>query len=75
MGSDVVESQVVRCECGYAVSAADEAVLVDAIRAHARNAHEISFSMEDALLVVFRSQLDVAQTLTGPWERPRGTSR
>ena len=53
-----INHQVVRCECGYEVVAADEDVLVEAVRAHAREAHAIGFSVEEALLVVFRSQLD-----------------
>jgi len=40
--------------------------LVEAIRRHARDAHGIAFFVEDALLVVFRSQLDLSrESLTG----------
>jgi len=50
----------------YQVSGNDEGDLVEAIRRHARNAHGIAFSVEDALLVVFRSQLDLSrESLTG----------
>jgi predicted small metal-binding protein len=47
------------CECGYEVTARDEAGRVEEIRAHARDAHGIAFSLEEALLVLLRSELDV----------------
>jgi hypothetical protein len=55
------DDNVLRCECGYQASGNDEGDLVEAIRRHARNAHGIVFSVEDALLVVFRSQLDLSR--------------
>ena len=55
------DDNVLRCECGYQVSCNDGGDLVEAIRRHARNAHGIAFSVEDALLVVFRSQLDLSR--------------
>ena len=53
------DDKVLSCECGYEVTATDEAELVEKIRRHARNAHGIVFSVEDALLVVLRSELDL----------------
>jgi hypothetical protein len=50
--------KVLSCDCGYQVTATDEAELVEEIRRHARDAHGIAFSVEDALLVVFRSELE-----------------
>ena len=50
------------CECGYEVTATDEAGRVEEIRSHAREAHGIAFSVEDALLVLLRSELDVLGT-------------
>ncbi len=50
-----------RCDCGYKVTGDDEAELVEDVRAHARKAHGIAFSVEDALLVVLRSQLDLSR--------------
>lgn len=47
-----------RCDCGYEVTARDEATQVEEIRLHAREAHGIAFSVEDALLVVLRSELE-----------------
>ena len=52
------DDKVLRCECGYEVTATDEAELVEEIRRHARVAHGIAFSVEDALLVVLRSELE-----------------
>jgi predicted small metal-binding protein len=60
------DDNVLRCECGYQVSGNDEDDLVEAIRRHARDAHGIAFSVEDALVVAFRSQLDLSrESLTG----------
>ena len=47
-----------RCDCGYEVTAREEATQVEEIRLHAREAHGIAFSVEDALLVVLRSELE-----------------
>jgi predicted small metal-binding protein len=55
------DDKVLRCECGYEVTATDEASLVEEIRWHARDAHGIAFSVEEALLVVLRSQLDLSR--------------
>jgi predicted small metal-binding protein len=52
------------CECGYEVTATDEAELVEEIRRHARDAHGIAFSVEDALLVVLRSELEPSRIST-----------
>jgi predicted small metal-binding protein len=55
------DDKVLSCDCGYEVTSTDEAELVEEIRRHARNAHGIAFSVEDALLVVLRSQLDLSR--------------
>jgi predicted small metal-binding protein len=52
------DDKVLSCECGYEVTATDEEGLVEEIRTHARDAHGIAFSVEDALLVVLRSELE-----------------
>jgi predicted small metal-binding protein len=52
------DDKVLSCECGYEVTATDEAALIDEIRRHARRAHGIVFSVEEALLVVLRSELE-----------------
>lgn len=58
------DDKVLSCECGYEVTATDEAELIEEIRRHARDAHGIAFSVEDALLVVFRSELELSQVST-----------
>ena len=72
------DDKVLRCECGYEVTATDEAELVEEIRRHARDAHGIAFSVEDALLVVLRSELEPSRVSTESGVRgsraPRGGS-
>ena len=58
------DDKLLSCECGYEVTATDEAELVEEIRRHARDAHGIAFSVEDALLVVFRSELEPSDVST-----------
>ena len=55
------DDKEVRCECGYEVTLTDEAELITEIRRHAREAHGIAFSVEEALLVVLRSQLELSR--------------
>jgi predicted small metal-binding protein len=58
------------CECGFEVTAVDEAGRVEEIRSHAREAHGIAFSIEEALLVLLRSEFDLSREST-----ERGTSQ
>lgn len=48
------------CECGFEVTAVDEVGRVEEIRSHAQNAHGVAFSVEEALLVLLRSEFDVS---------------
>jgi uncharacterized protein DUF1059 len=66
-----------RCDCGYQVTGKSEAELVDDVRAHARDAHGIDFSLEEALLVLLRWQLDrdVADRASEPRPNSRGGER
>lgn len=50
--------KVLRCDCGYEVSANTDEELVVGVRRHALDAHGMKFTAEDALLVAFRVQLD-----------------
>jgi len=65
------DDKALRCDCGHKVTGDDEAELVEEVRLHARNAHGIAFSVEEALLAVLRSQLDLSwESLTVetcPW--------
>jgi len=63
------------CDCGYEVSATDEAGRVEEIRAHAREAHGIAFSVEEALLVLLRSELDVSRDSSESGIRQRRMSQ
>ena len=64
------------CECGYEVTATDEAGRVEEIRSHAQEAHGIAFTIEDALLVLLRSELDSSRDSSDSGTReqrvPRG---
>ena len=58
------DDKTTSCECGYQVTATDEAGRVDEIRSHAQEAHGIAFSIEEALLVLLRSELDLSRKPT-----------
>ena len=52
------KKRVLRCDCGYEVSAeTDDEFVADVLR-HALEAHGMELTTEDALLVAFRDQLD-----------------
>jgi predicted small metal-binding protein len=53
--------KALRCDCGHEVRAQDEAALVEAVQRHAREAHGIDFSVEEALAVLLRSELDLGE--------------
>jgi hypothetical protein len=47
-----------RCDCGYELKARGEQEQVAEIRRHALGAHGVTFSAEEALLVLLRSELE-----------------
>ena len=49
---------VLHCDCGFEARAADEEELVREVRRHAREAHGMALSLDEALLLVFRAGLD-----------------
>jgi hypothetical protein len=55
---------VVRCDCGFETRAADEETLVSEVRRHARDAHGMALSREEALLLAFRAELDAKASPT-----------
>ena len=63
------------CECGYEVTAVDETGRVEEIRSHAQDAHGIAFSVEDALLVLLRSELDLSRVSSESGARQRRASQ
>ena len=57
---------VVRCDCGFEARAAHEEGLVAEVRRHAREAHGMALTREEALLLVFRAGLDEKAPLATP---------
>jgi hypothetical protein len=51
--------KIIRCDCGYRIRARTEARQVAEVRRHAWEAHGISFSIEEALAVLLRRELEV----------------
>ena len=57
---------VLPCECGFEARAADEEALVAEVRRHALEAHGMTLSREEALLVAARARaVDEAPRSTG----------
>jgi predicted small metal-binding protein len=50
--------KITHCDCGYRLRARTEADRVAEVRRHAREAHGISFSIEEALAVLLRMDLE-----------------
>jgi uncharacterized protein DUF1059 len=50
--------KVLLCDCGFEARAADEDELVAEVRRHARDAHGMALSRDEALLLTFRLELD-----------------
>jgi hypothetical protein len=50
--------KVLHCDCGFEARAADEDGLVAEVRRHAREAHRMALSHEEALLLAFRADLN-----------------
>lgn len=49
--------RVVQCDCGFEARAEDEGDLVAQVQRHAVEAHGMTLSSEQALLLAFRAQL------------------
>jgi uncharacterized protein DUF1059 len=56
--------RVLQCDCGFEARADDEDGLVAEVERHAREAHGMSLSRDEALLLAFRAELDEAAPLT-----------
>ena len=54
----MADDKTVRCDCGYRLRARAEESQVAEVRRHAWEAHGISFSPEEALVVLLRLELD-----------------
>jgi predicted small metal-binding protein len=53
-----LSKNVLRCDCGYEVTADTDEELAAGVRRHAIEAHGMPFTAEDALLVALRAELD-----------------
>jgi hypothetical protein len=51
--------KVLRCDCGFEARGEHEDDLVAAVQSHAREAHGMTLSRRDALLLTFRAELDL----------------
>ena len=64
--------KVLRCDCGFEARAADEEGLVAEVQRHAREAHGMALSHDDALLLTFQAELSRHGTVAdSPSQRPR----
>jgi hypothetical protein len=57
---------VLLCECGFLARADDEDGLVGEVRRHARDAHGMELSLEEALLLTFRAGLGTQTPSVSP---------
>jgi Protein of unknown function (DUF1059) len=61
--------RVLHCDCGFDARGEDEDGLVAEVQRHAREAHGMALSYDEALLLAFRVQLGASPT------SPRRTSK
>lgn len=61
-GRDLADGKRIRCDCGYCLRAPTERRQVAEVRQHAWRAHGISFSIEEALAVLLRGELELNET-------------
>jgi len=54
--------RVLHCDCGFDARAEDEHGLVAEVQRHAREAHGMALSYDEALLLAFRVQLGASPT-------------
>jgi hypothetical protein len=52
-----------RCDCGYLLREQTEELQVTEVRRHALEAHGLSFSVEDALAVLMRVELEAVDEI------------
>lgn len=63
--------RVLQCECGFLARADDEGGLVEEVQRHAREAHGMALSHDDALLLAFRAELGTRAPLATPSDTRR----
>ncbi len=59
---------MLHCDCGFEARAADEDEFVVEVQRHALEAHGMTLSHDEALLLVFRAELDEQAPPTTPHE-------
>ncbi len=57
---------VLHCDCGFEASAVNEDELVAKVQRHAREAHGMALSHEEALLLAFRAELRTNEATAVP---------
>jgi hypothetical protein len=57
---------MLHCDCGFEARALDEDGLVAEVQRHAREAHGMALSHEEALLLAFRAELEENASTTIP---------
>jgi hypothetical protein len=70
--------KVLHCDCGFEARAAHEKGLVAKVQRHAREAHGMTLSYDEALLLAFRAELEKRAPLTSSREatrRPEGKEK
>ena len=65
--------KILHCECGFEARAEDEDGLVAEVRRHARDAHGMSLSHQEALLLAFRIGLNQEAPIAIPRSRATQT--
>jgi hypothetical protein len=66
--------KVLHCGCGFEARADDEDGLVAEVRRHAREAHGMALSHEEALLLAFRAELNGEMPTTIPHDTTARTN-
>jgi len=60
-----------RCDCGFEARAADEEGLVAEVQRHAREAHGMALTHDEALVLAFRVELDTNTPAATPHDTAR----
>lgn len=66
--------KVLHCHCGFEARGEDEKTLVADVRRHAREAHGMALTADEALLLAFHAEMGTTAPLTRSFEpkpRPR----
>ena len=64
--------KVLHCHCGFEARAENESGLVAEVKRHARQAHGMALTDDEALLLAFRAELDEGGLTTTPASQNAG---